>query len=132
MRSDQDELRAPLARVRGLGSAREGTEHYIAQRLTAVALIPLMIWFVFSLVTVAGADYATVKAWLQQPVNAVLLIALLMAVFHHAHLGMRVVIEDYVDNEFYKVTLVTFTKFLSYIFGIATVLAVVRIFVQGG
>lgn len=127
-----DDLRAPLARVRGLGSAREGTEHYIAQRLTAVALIPLSIWFVFSLVTIVGADYQTVVAWMHTPINAILLIALLMAMFHHAQLGMRVVIEDYVNNEFYKVVLVTFTKFLSYIFGIATVLAVVRIFVHGG
>jgi succinate dehydrogenase / fumarate reductase membrane anchor subunit len=127
-----DDLRAPLARVRGLGSAREGTEHYIAQRLTAVALIPLSIWFVFSLVTIVGADYQAVVAWMHTPINAILLIALLMAMFHHAQLGMRVVIEDYVNNEFYKVVLVTFTKFLSYIFGIATALAVVRIFVHGG
>lgn len=127
-----DDLRAPLARVRGLGSAREGTEHYIAQRFTAVALVPLAVWFVFSLVSIAGADYHTVVAWVKTPINAILLIALLMAMFHHAQLGMRVVIEDYVSNEFYKVVLVTLSKSLSYIFGIATVLAVVRIFVLGG
>jgi succinate dehydrogenase / fumarate reductase, membrane anchor subunit len=127
-----DDLRAPLARVRGLGSAREGTEHYIAQRFTAVALVPLAVWFVFSLVSIAGADYNTVVAWIKTPINAILLIALLMAMFHHAQLGMRVVIEDYVSNEFYKVVLVTLSKSLSYIFGIATVLAVVRIFVSGG
>ncbi|OUD12425.1 succinate dehydrogenase, hydrophobic membrane anchor protein [Thioflexithrix psekupsensis] len=127
-----NDLRAPLARVRGLGSAREGTEHYIAQRFTAVALVPLAVWFVFSLVTIAGADYNTVVAWVKTPINAILLIALLMAMFHHAQLGMRVVIEDYVSNEFYKVVLVTLAKSLSYIFGIATVLAVVRVFVLGG
>jgi succinate dehydrogenase / fumarate reductase, membrane anchor subunit len=127
-----NDLRAPLARVRGLGSAREGTEHYIAQRFTAVALVPLSVWFVFSLVSIAGADYAVVVSWVKTPINAILLIALLMAMFHHAQLGMRVVIEDYVHDEFYKVVLVTLTKSLSYIFGIATVLAVVRIFVLGG
>lgn len=127
-----NDLRAPLARVRGLGSAREGTEHYIAQRFTAVALVPLSVWFVFSLVSIAGADYAVVVSWVKTPINAILLIALLMAMFHHAQLGMRVVIEDYVHDEFYKVVLVTLTKSLSYIFGIATVLAVIRIFVLGG
>ena len=120
-------LRAPLARVRGLGSAREGTEHYIAQRFTAVALVPLYLWFVFSIVSMVGADYAAVVDWIKNPIVTVLLITMLIATFHHAQLGMRVIIEDYVDNDFYKVTLVTFTKFIAFLAAVATVVAVIRI-----
>ena len=69
-------LRSPLGRVRGLGSAKTGTDHFWAQRVTAVALVPLTLWFVYALLSLAGADYATVSAWLRSPVNAVLMLAL--------------------------------------------------------
>ena len=84
------DLRAPLARVRGLGSARDGTHHWWMQRVTAVALVPLALWFTVSVVSVVGANHATATAWLQGPVNAALMLALIIAVFYHAHLGVRV------------------------------------------
>ena len=71
----------PLAKVRGLGSAKNGTHHWIVQRMTAVALVPLCLWFVFSLIGLIGADLATVKAWLGSPFNAVLMILTLVAGF---------------------------------------------------
>ena len=92
-------LRTPLGRVRGLGSAKEGTAHWWAQRLTAIALVPLVLWFAVSLIVLAGADHATVAAWLRDPVAAVLMLLLILAGFHHAQLGMQVVIEDYVHSE---------------------------------
>jgi succinate dehydrogenase / fumarate reductase membrane anchor subunit len=92
-------LRSPLGRAIGLGSAKEGVEHWWAQRVTAVALVPLVLWFVVAVITHVGADRATVIEWLRQPAPAVLLILLLGAGFYHSALGLQVVIEDYVHSE---------------------------------
>ncbi len=92
-------LRSPLARVRGLGAAKEGVSHWWAQRLTALALVPLSLWFVASLATLAGADHAVVRAWVSSPLVASLLILLVVATLYHAYLGLQVVIEDYVHHE---------------------------------
>ena len=88
----------PLARVRGLGSAKDGTHHWIVQRMTAVALIPLTLWFVVSLISLIGSDLVAVQSWLSSPFNAVMMILTLVAGFHHAQLGLQVVIEDYVHH----------------------------------
>ncbi len=125
------DFRAPLAKVRGLGSAREGTEHFIAQRLTAVALIPLYLWFVFSIVFLSRSDYATVISWIKHPFVTVMLIALLLATFYHAQLGVRVIVEDYIKSEFMKVTLLVLTKFFAFILGVASIVAVLRIALGG-
>ena len=88
----------PLARARGHGSAKEGVRHWLAQRVTAVFLVFLVSWLVYALTALAGQDHATVKAFVAQPFNAALLILLLLAVLHHAMLGLQVVIEDYVHH----------------------------------
>ena len=80
-------LRSPLGKVRGLGSAKEGVIHWWAQRMTAVALIPLLIWFVASIAAMAGADYGAFREWIATPVVSVLLVLMTIAVFHHAQLG---------------------------------------------
>jgi len=98
MARDSD-MRSVLGRVRGLGSAKEGVAHWWAQRLTAVALVPLCLWFVASVVALIGAPYPVFVAWVRNPVEAVLLVLLLLATFHHAQLGLQVVIEDYVHHE---------------------------------
>jgi succinate dehydrogenase / fumarate reductase membrane anchor subunit len=92
-------LRPPLARVRGLGSAREGVGHWKLQRLTALANIVLVLWFVFSAASLSGSGYAEVRAWLASPVPAALMVLLVVSVFWHAKLGLQVVIEDYVHGE---------------------------------
>ncbi len=125
------DFRAPLAKVRGLGSAREGTEHFIAQRLTAVALIPLYLWFVFSIVFLSRSDYATVISWIKHPFVTVMLISLLLATFYHAQLGVRVILEDYIKSEFTKVTLLVLTKFFAFVLGVASIVAVLRIALGG-
>lgn len=92
-------MRSPLGRAIGLGSAKEGVAHWWAQRLTAIALVPLTLWFAAAVVSLAGADRIVFVAWLHHPLPAVLLILLLIATFYHGVLGLQVVIEDYVENE---------------------------------
>lgn len=106
-------LETPLARVLGLGSAKEGVEHWWWQRLTAVALVPLAIWFVIAVIALVGASHAEARAWVTAPVNMVLLIAFTAALLHHAQLGLQVVIEDYVHNEAWKLTGLLAIKFLA-------------------
>lgn len=97
-------LQTPLARVLGLGSAKEGVGHWWWQRLTAAALVPLGIWFVIAVISLVGAGYGEARAWVTAPLNMVLLIAFSAAVLHHAQLGLQVVIEDYVHNEALKLS----------------------------
>ena len=106
-------FRTPLARVRGLGSAKSGTHHWWMQRLTAVALVPLTLWLVASLINVATADHATVIAWLGSPLAAVLLCALIVAIFYHGQLGLQVVLEDYVHTEWLKLASIVLAQLVS-------------------
>lgn len=106
-------LQTPLARVLGLGSAKEGVEHWWWQRLTALALVPLGIWFVVAVISIVGADYATARNWVAQPFNKVLLIAFVAALLHHGQLGLQVVIEDYVHLEAWKLALLLAVKALA-------------------
>ena len=94
------ELRSPLGRVRGLGTTKEGgTAHWWAERMTAIALVPLTIWFVISAISMVGADYAEFKAWAGAHGNPVLLILYAIAVYHHGQLALQVIIEDYIHHE---------------------------------
>lgn len=106
-------LQTPLARALGLGSAKTGVEHWWHQRLTAVALVPLGIWFVIAVISLVGADYGEARAWVTAPFNMVLLIAFTVALLHHAQLGLQVVIEDYVHNEAWKLAGLLAIKFLA-------------------
>lgn len=92
-------LRSPLGQVRGLGSAKEGVNHWWGLRLSALALVPLTVWFVVSLLGLVGADHAAVKAWAGSPLVASLLVLLVAATFYHAVMGLQTVIEDYVHQE---------------------------------
>jgi succinate dehydrogenase / fumarate reductase membrane anchor subunit len=122
-----NQLRSPLGRVMGLGSAKEGVAHWWAQRLTAVALIPLLLWFVISLIALTGGNRAAVVAWLHMPIPAIATVLMLIAVFWHMSLGLQVVIEDYVHGEGSKITLLVLNKFVAYVLGAAGVFAVLRI-----
>ena len=84
----------PLSRARGLGSAKQGVHHWWAQRITAVALIPLVVWFAISLIMMSGADYFVVRAWIGSPVVMVLLTLTIVIGLHHGQLGMQEVVED--------------------------------------
>ena len=120
-------MRSPLGRARGLGSAKTGTDHWWAQRLTALALVPLTIWFVVSMILVTGADYAAAVDFISSPINAVLLILLIVATFHHGQLGLQVVIEDYIHTKWLEVGLIIAVKGLAIFLGVASVYAVIAI-----
>ncbi|MEL6257932.1 MAG: succinate dehydrogenase, hydrophobic membrane anchor protein, partial [Pseudomonadota bacterium] len=91
-------LRTPMGQVRGLGSAKEGVTHHIRQRVSALALIVLVPWFLYSMITATNAGYEGAVVWLSQPLNAFLMVFTLGAAFYHMRLGMQVVIEDYIGK----------------------------------
>ncbi|WP_339036163.1 succinate dehydrogenase, hydrophobic membrane anchor protein [Bradyrhizobium symbiodeficiens] len=96
---DRERMRSPLGRAMGLGSAKEGAEHWWMTRVSAVALIPLTLWFVASIIAHTGSDYVTFIVWLRMPLVSILMVLLLIALFYHTTLGLQVVIEDYVHSE---------------------------------
>ena len=120
-------MRSPLGRAIGLGSAKEGVEHWWAQRLTAIALVPLSLWFVSAIIGIAGADLETMQNWVGLPLPAILLVLLLIATFYHLSLGLQVVIEDYVHTDLAKLGLIIIVRLLSFGFAVAGVFAVVSI-----
>jgi succinate dehydrogenase / fumarate reductase membrane anchor subunit len=120
-------LRTPLGKVRGLGSAKDGTEHFWMQRLTAVALVPLTLWFVISVIAHIGAGYGAFVAWLSSPLSGGLMILLLVATFYHAMLGLQVVIEDYVHTEWKKLASLIVMRFFCILLGVIGVLSVLKI-----
>jgi succinate dehydrogenase / fumarate reductase membrane anchor subunit len=124
-------LRTPLGRARGMGSAKTGTGHWWAQRVTALALIPLVIWFVISMIIVTGADHEAALAFTGSPINAVLLTLLIIAVFHHGQLGLQVVIEDYIQTKWLEVALILAVKGAAIFLGVASVYAVIAIALGG-
>jgi len=121
-----DDRRTPLARARGLGSAKEGVHHWWAQRLTAIALIPLVVWFAISLVMLSGAEYQVVRAWIGSPLVMVMLILTIGVGLHHGQLGLQVVWEDYTDGAL-RVVMIVVTKFLAVLFGLGAIVAILRI-----
>ena len=120
-------MATPLKRVRGLGAAGRGTETFWRQRVTAIANIPLVIFLVLSIVSHVGANYAQVKAYLAQPVVAVLMLTLIVSAAVHMRIGLREIIEDYVHAEGWKVVLLILTTFFAALVGIACTLAILKI-----
>ncbi len=121
-------MQSPLARVRGLGSAKKGVHHWWLQRLTALALVPLSLWFIYSLVVITGAEYTTVIAWLSQPLNAVLMLLFVFSLYYHAVLGVQVVIEDYIESEWQKIACLILINFLAWIAGLSATISVLKIY----
>jgi succinate dehydrogenase / fumarate reductase, membrane anchor subunit len=124
--ADRSDMRTPLGRAIGLGSAKEGVQHWWAQRLTAVAMVPLALWFCAGLIAHAGADRAGLFQWLGSPGQAILMILLLGVGFHHMALGLQVVIEDYVHHEWAKIAALVLNRFVAYGLAVAGIFAVIR------
>ena len=120
-------MRSPLGRARGLGSAKSGTQHWWAQRLTALALVPLTIWFVIAMVAATGSDYASARVFIGNPITAVMLILLIVATFHHAQLGLQVVIEDYVHTKPVEIALLLIIKGAAVVLALAAIFAVLSV-----
>ena len=127
MSMSNNRLRTPLKNARGLGSAKDGTHHFVLQRITAVALVFLSIYVVGLIISLVGDDYATVRASVAHPCNAVLLIAFAVASFWHAKLGLQVIIEDYVHTPWSATTLHLANIFICVLAAVASVLAIIRI-----
>ena len=124
-------LRTPLAKARGLGSAKDGTHHFWVQRLTAVALIPLTIWFALSVASLAMAGQAEVVAWMKSPLSATLMLSFIMAGFWHMKLGVQVVIEDYVHTESTKITCLILNNLIAIFLTLAAFLSVLKMLLGG-
>ncbi len=120
-------MRSPFDRPQGLGSAKSGVGHWWGQRLSAVALIPLTLWFVASLIAHAHLDYGAVIAWLRMPSTAILMVLLLVALFYHTALGIRVVIEDYVHVEWVKFAAVVVVELACFALAVAGIFAALRV-----
>ena len=120
-------MRSPLGRALGLGSAKEGVEHWWRQRVTAVALVPLTLWFAIAVIGLVGADHAAFVAWVRSPMPAILLVLLLVATFYHAALGLQVVIEDYVENHALRVGAVLLVKALALLLALACIVSALRL-----
>lgn len=125
------DYRSPLARVRGLGSAKTGTSHWWMQRVSAVALIPLSFWLIIFLDLSLTAPFQETLAWLTTPVNTVSITAWIIAVFYHAALGLQVVIEDYIAAEGVKIVAVWAVNLSFLLLGLAALIAVFRTLLIG-
>ena len=122
-----DVMRTQLARARGVGSAKSGVHHWWAERITAIALVPLTIWFIFSVLGLLGARQPMVAAWAGHPVNTALLLALIVMTFHHMQLGVQVVLEDYVSDTRLMTALVLVNKGAALLLGLIAAVSVLKL-----
>lgn len=121
------DMRTPLGKVRGLGSAKEGTSHFWLQRMSAVALVPLVVFFIGLVISLQGASYAEVKAVLAHPFIALVMALFVLTGVYHMRLGMQVIIEDYIHGEGLKVLLVMLNTFFTVVVGVACIYAILKL-----
>ncbi|MBB3235997.1 succinate dehydrogenase, hydrophobic membrane anchor protein [Phyllobacterium endophyticum] len=121
------DMRTPLKKVRGLGSAKEGTEHFWRQRLTAMSNIPLILFFIGLILSLHGASYAETKAALSHPLTALVMLMVIVSPLYHMRLGMQVIIEDYVHGEGTKVVLLMLNTFFALGVGIVCIFAILKL-----
>lgn len=124
---DDDRFVSPLKKAKGSGAAHDGVEHWVMQKVTALANIPLVLWLVISIVGLQGASYAQFTAWLAAPLNAVLMILTIISVFYHAKLGTQVIVEDYISCKCMKKAMLIGLKLAFFALGTACVFSVLKI-----
>lgn len=124
-------MRSQLGRVRGLGSARGGTGHWWAERLTSIVLVPLTLWFIVAALHLSGLPRAGVAHWAANPINAALLVALVLATFHHMQLGLQVVVDDYIHGEGQRMAAILAIKGTAALLGLIAVIAVLKLAFTG-
>ena len=120
-------VRSPLGRARGMGSAKHGVGHFIAQRVTAIALLLLMLWGAAAAVGLAHGDYDSAVEWLHSPINAALAVLLAFAAFWHMQIGMRVIVEDYFQKASTKGALLVLNIFVSWLGGALTIISILKV-----
>jgi len=121
------DMQSDLARVRGLGPAKEGTTHWWAQRLTAVALVPLGLWFAYAALGFGAMDLAGLKAWMNAPGNLLLMVLFVGVTFYHMQLGLQAVIEDYVHGEKTKVAMLVLNMMAAVFLAVSCIVAMLKI-----
>ena len=120
-------MRTDLGRVRGLGTAKEGVHHWWIQRLTAIALIPLTLWFIISIATLNNASYTETVNWLSIPLVSIFMILFVSATLYHALLGVQVVVEDYIHQEGFKFLLLIGLRFIFLVLGVVAIFSLLKI-----
>jgi len=120
-------LKTPLSRARGLGSAKAGAAHFWHQRLTAVVLVPLTIWFVYVIARFTGADLIEVRLFFANPINATLMLIFVLAGLYHMTLGVQVIIEDYIHRESTKLALFVLNQFAGLALAVVCTIAILRL-----
>lgn len=119
--------RTPLGRARGLGSAKHGVGHWISERVSSIALVPLTLWAVYGVIRLAAGDYAFAIHWIRHPLNAVLMGLMIVISFWHMHSGLRVVIEDYIHITLTKASLMLLNLFVCGLGGALAVFSILKV-----
>jgi succinate dehydrogenase / fumarate reductase membrane anchor subunit len=119
--------RSQLGRARGVGAGHSGVEHWRTERMTSIALVPLTLWFIYAMLHLVGAPHEVVAAWASHPLNTVLLLVLVAITFHHMHLGLQVVCEDYVANKWQMTMMILGAKAASLLLGLLASVAVLKL-----
>lgn len=130
--SNNNRIESDMRRAKGLGSAHEGLHHWMAQRITALANIPLTLWAVYSIFTLQGASYAEFTAYFALPWNTVLGVLFVLATFYHAVLGSQVIVEDYIHSKWLKMTKLISQKLFFIALGAATIIAILKLAFTAG
>ncbi|MCM2343910.1 MAG: succinate dehydrogenase, hydrophobic membrane anchor protein [Alphaproteobacteria bacterium] len=131
MSNSPQRILSPLARARGAGSAHHGAGHWLHQRITALANIPLMLWLVWSVVHMQDWNYAAVSLWLAQPINAILMILAVLSTFYHAALGAQVVVEDYIHHPGFKMVKLIGLRLFFIAAAVASVFSILKVAFAG-
>ncbi len=124
--------RTPLGRARGMGAAKHGVGHFIGQRVSAIALVMLVLWAVYSGITLARFDYGATVQWLRWGPNTVLTALLIGTGFYHMSLGMRTITEDYIENATTKAALLILNVFVCWLGGVGGIVAILKVALGGG
>jgi len=124
-------FRSPLSKATGLGSAKHGFSHWWWQRVTAIALIPMGLWFVVSVLSLANGTHADAQAWLSSPINATIMLLFTLTALFHGQTGLQTVIEDYIHTTWLNLTLLLSVKFASVILAVLAVISVLKVVLGG-
>ncbi|WP_394764180.1 succinate dehydrogenase, hydrophobic membrane anchor protein [Phenylobacterium sp.] len=124
--------RTPLGRARGLGSAKHGASHWVSERVSAIALVPLTIWAIYGVLRLAAGDYGFAVHWVQSPLNATLAVITLAISFWHMHAGLRVVVEDYIHKTLTKTALLLLNLFICGLAGALAIFSILKVALDAG
>jgi len=128
----ESEFTAPLKKAKGLGSAHEGVDHWMAQKITAIVNAPIILWFVFSMINNTGKSYAEFTAWVAYPLHTILLLVMVISVFYHTKLGVQVITEDYISNKGFRLFKLIGQKIFFLVLGVSCLYSILKIAFMAG